>query len=640
MPKKIIFILFHLLIISQLCRAQAPDSLQPVITEDSVFVEESLTDKVCSLFTTNYLISSEDIENSICRSLGDILKINRAIDVTGYGSYGQPQYATLWGSTSRQFLVYQDDISFFQQALYVPQTGDLDLFTVPLENIESIQIIDNPVASILGQGIGLGGLRLKSKGLKTELPFSRINYERGPYGYRRSQIDFGRDINSKTSFYFTYGRKKSDGDVVNSDFKSLYLTAALDYRLRENWKAELKAYHYENRAGNPLPYDLTTALRIRNDRWILDLSSDYRFENNSLLKVETFYSHNSAESYMGGYFLDRKKEEEEYYLKGSYEFNWNRKNQARLEGFLSTEKFINESVEKSIDEGYLSYLHLLELSSKLNTFLFFRLNQNQEFGWNLSGAGGASYQANKELNFFSTFTRSFSNPTLHDLYLRRNYLSIHADSFYFTYIEIYNTLLHTEELNSGSFGFSWIKNDFELRNSFFFSWNPDNIEWTFFRSTGLSPAYTSLSYLLYPSNRDRKLLGLSMIFDYKFSPDFQSGFSYAYKWTRTEDGYKVPCVPAHSFFSYFQYSKEYIKKRYEIKLRLEQEYLSRRYLADYNQDEAPFVLLFNSKITLRFLDFRFYYVIENITNEVYRTRGDYDMPGRTLWFGFSWNFYD
>jgi outer membrane receptor protein involved in Fe transport len=131
-----------------------------------------------------------------------------------------------------------------------------------------------------------------------------------------------------------------------------------------------------------------------------------------------------------------------------------------------------------------------------------------------------------------------------------------------------------------------------------------------------------------------------MIFDYKFSPDFQSGFSYAYKWTRTEDDYKIPCVPAHSFFSYFQFSKEYIKKRYEIKLRLEQEYLSRRYLADYNQDEVPFVLLFNSRITLRFIDFRFYYVIENITNEAYRTRGDYDMPGRTLWFGFSWNFYD
>jgi outer membrane receptor protein involved in Fe transport len=99
-------------------------------------------------------------------------------------------------------------------------------------------------------------------------------------------------------------------------------------------------------------------------------------------------------------------------------------------------------------------------------------------------------------------------------------------------------------------------------------------------------------------------------------------------------------VPEHSFFSYFQYSYESTKKEYGLKVRLEQEYISKRYLADYNQDQVPFVLLFNSKITLRLLDLRFYYVIENITDEVYRTRGDFNMPGRTFWFGLSWDFYD
>jgi hypothetical protein len=43
---------------------------------------------------------------------------------------------------------------------------------------------------------------------------------------------------------------------------------------------------------------------------------------------------------------------------------------------------------------------------------------------------------------------------------------------------------------------------------------------------------------------------------------------------------------------------------------------------------------------LRFLGFQFYYVIENITNETYRTRGDFNMPERTLWFGFNWEFFD
>lgn len=639
MHKKIIFILFHLLFISHLCQAQNTDSLYSPY-EDSAFVSESLTDKICSLFTTNYLISSEDIDNYIYRSLGDILKHNRAIDVTGYGPYGQPEYATFWGSTSRQFLIYQDVISFFQQAIYIPQTGDFDLFTVPLENIESIQIIESPVVNILGRDVGLGGLRLKPKEYKTEVPFSRINYERGPYGYRRTQVELGRDFGGKTSFYFTYGRKKSDGDIDNSDFKSLYLTGVLSQKLKKNWKAELKVYHYENRAGNPLPYESAIALRTRNDRWIFNLSSDYSFKNNSSLKIETLYSHNSAKSYKGGYFLDRKKKEEEYYIKGSYEFKWNRKNQGKLEGFLSKEKYKNESVKKSINEDYLSYLHFLELSSKLNTFLFLRFYESQEYGLNLSGLGGLCYRPSEELKFFSTFSRAFASPTLHDLYLKRSSYSVHSDSTYFSYAEHLNPFLETEVSNSGSMGFSWLKKEFALRGSFFYSLNQDNLEWVSTKTEDNLPAYTSIRYRYYPSNRERKILGFGLIFDYKFSRDFENGFSYAYKWTRSADDYKVPYVPQHSFYSYLQYSKEYMRKRYGIKLRLEQEYLSRRFLADYNQDEVPFVLLFNSKITLRFLDFRFYYVIENITNEIYRTRGDYNMPGRTMWFGFSWSFYD
>lgn len=639
MHKKIIFVLFQLLFTYHLCQAQNSDSLHSII-QDSIFVEESLTDKVCSLFTTNYLISSEDMENSIYRNLGDLLKINRAIDVTGYGPYGQPEYATLWGSTSRQFLIYQEGASFFQQAIYIPQSGDFDLFTVPLENVESIQIIDNPVANILGKDVGLGGLRLKPKEYKTEVPFSRINYERGPYGYRRTQIDLGRDFGKKISFYFTYGRKKSDGYIDNGNFKSLYLTSVLSYKLKENWNTKLKAYHYENRTGNPLPYAPMIDLRTKNDRWILDLSSDYRFKNSSVLRIESLYSHNSAKSYQGGYFLDRKKKDKEFSFKGSYEFKWKTKHQMKVEGFSNWGEVEMDRVKKKLKEGYLSYLSLSKLSAVFDNFFFFKLNLREGFSWNLSAMEGISYKPSKGLTFFAVLSRFFAHPTMDDICLERTNYSVSSDSFYFSYSECYPRFLYTEDLLSLNFGFSWLKKEFKFGSSLFYSLNRDNIDWTFTKMIYRSPSYTQIRYWSCPYNRDRKLLGVSMIFGYKFSPDFKSAFSYAYKWTRSEDDYKVPYVPQHSFFSYFQYSKEYMRKKYEIKLRLEQEYLSRRYLADYNRDEVPFVLLFNSKISLRFLNFHFYYVVENITNQVYRTRGDFNMPGRTLWFGFSWSFYD
>lgn len=641
MLKKIIFFISFFLTFCSFVRSQTNDSLLSPPAEikvDSIYQEDNLTDKIFSLFTTNRTFSSEDIENSIYRSLSDILKRNRAIDVTKYGPYGQPEYATLWGGTSRQFMVYQEGISFFGQAPYVPQTGDFDLFTVPIENIESIQLIDNPVANILGKDVGLGGLRIKTKEFKTDRPFSRINFERGPYGYRRTQIDFGNQLARKLDFYFTGGWKKSDGHIDNSDFESLYLTGNLLYKRRENWQIGLKAYHMENRSGNPLPYNTAISLKNKEDRTILDLNSDYRFKNGSLLKMEAFYFANPSESYNDGYFLNRTKTENQFYLKSGYEFKW-KKTQNKVEGFLGWGDIELNGIKRDLREGYISYLFLDKIFGKFDNFGYGKLTFQKGFHWLLSVTEGISYSPKKELTLFANLTRSLVNPTYHDLYLKRSSYSTQLDSTYFSYQESSNKFLTYDNDLTVDAGFSWLKKDLRLRGSIFYSHNPNDIEWTFSRVVNQLPPYVSIRYQIQPSNRTRKLFGFGLNLDYTFSPDFQTGLAYAYKRARAEE-FSIPYVPEHSFFSYFQFSKESSNKEYGLKVRLEQEYISKRYLADYNQDQVPFVLLFNSKITLRFLDLRFYYVIENITDEVYRTRGDFNMPSRTFWFGFSWDFYD
>jgi len=640
--KKIVLFFLVFLYFSSFAQAQNDDSLLSASNQlmtDTSFEEENLTDKVCSLFTTNQIFSSEDIENSIYRSLGDILKRDRVVDITKYGPYGQPEYATLWGGTSRQFLIYQDGISFFGQALYLPQTGDFDLFTVPLENIETIQLIDNPVVNILGRDIGSGGLRIKTKEYKTEKPFSRINFERGPYGYRRTQIDFGNQLARKLDFYFTGGWKKSDGYIANSGFESLYLTGNLLYKMKENWNIRLKALHFENRTGNPLPYDTLTILKTKQDQTVLDLSSDYYFKNKSLLKFEALYRSSPSESYNGGYFLDRENRESQFALKGSYEFKWKSKGLKKVEGFLNWQNVRMNEVQKKPAEGYMSYLRLDKLLRKFDTFLFARLAFQQGFHWTGTVMEGISYRPRDKLTLFLVASRSLVNPTLQDLYLKRSSHFTHLDSTYFSYQESYNQYLTYENDFTVEAGFSWLKKDFKLRNSIFYSYDYNNIEWTFSKIINQLPAYTSIRYQVYPSNRTRNLFGFGLNLDYTFSPNFQASLSYAYKRARAGD-FSIPYTPEHSFFGYFQYSYESPKKEYGLKLRLEQEYISKRYLADYNQDRVPFVLLFNSKITLRLLDLRFYYIIENITDEVYRTRGDFNMPGRTFWFGLSWDFYD
>ena len=77
-----------------------------------------------------------------------------------------------------------------------------------------------------------------------------------------------------------------------------------------------------------------------------------------------------------------------------------------------------------------------------------------------------------------------------------------------------------------------------------------------------------------------------------------------------------------------------------LKLRLETKFLSQRFLDGYQKDKEPGVAIFNGKISLRFLDFHFYYVVENITNRVYRLTEGYPMPERSLFWGFYWEFFD
>jgi outer membrane cobalamin receptor len=275
----------------------------------------------------------------------------------------------------------------------------------------------------------------------------------------------------------------------------------------------------------------------------------------------------------------------------------------------------------------------------LDTFVFARLALQQGFHWAGTVVEGISYCPRDKLTLFLVASQSLVNPTLQDLYLKRSNHFTHLDSTYFSYQESYNQYLTYENDFTVNAGFSWLKKDLRLRSSIFYSYNLDNIEWTFSKIVDRLPAYTSIRYQLYPSNQTRNLFGFGLNLDYTFSPNFETGFSYVYKRARAGD-FSIPYVPEHSFFSYFQFSKESSKKEYGLKVRLEQEFISKRYLADYNQDQVPFVLLFNSKITLRILDLRFYYVIENITDEVYRTRGEFNMPGRTFWFGLSWDFYD
>ena len=103
---------------------------------------------------------------------------------------------------------------------------------------------------------------------------------------------------------------------------------------------------------------------------------------------------------------------------------------------------------------------------------------------------------------------------------------------------------------------------------------------------------------------------------------------------------RLPFSPDHSLFAYLQFEDEFLKKEIGVKVRLETNLLPERFMDEYGQDREPGVAVLNGKIAFRFLDFHFQYMVRNITDKVYRSMGDYDMPGRTFWWGIYWEFFD
>jgi hypothetical protein len=146
-----------------------------------------------------------------------------------------------------------------------------------------------------------------------------------------------------------------------------------------------------------------------------------------------------------------------------------------------------------------------------------------------------------------------------------------------------------------------------------------------------------------PQKRETDIFGFHQSFKLMPHPHFEAYLSYAYKKSQYHESgneLRFPFVPEQSMFSFIQYRNERLKGGLGASIRLESEFLSSRYLEYGEGQKVSDVFLLNAKIDLRFLDFHFYYIIENITDQKYRTREEFEMNGRTQWWGFYWEFFD
>jgi len=159
------------------------------------------------------IITTEQIQKSTATNVADLLQNIAGIDVRRRGIDGMQSDIYIRGGHFNQTLILVDGIKTED-----PQTGHHTMnITIPLENIERIEIIKGPAARVFGQNAFLGAINIVTK--KHVKNNVTIDLKGG--SYNRQFIGLSAATNLKnTNHQFYFSNNKSDGYRENTDFEN------------------------------------------------------------------------------------------------------------------------------------------------------------------------------------------------------------------------------------------------------------------------------------------------------------------------------------------------------------------------------------------------------------------------------------
>ena len=597
------------------------------ITEEDRFREE-----IASRFSLANGITSEDIKNSTAESVGDLLEIRSLVDVVRVGSWWQPEMAS-FGGNIRGISILVDGNRYEQQDLYFPQQGYLDLNSLSLSNISGVDFLPLALTGLWGEGSGAPGMNFVTRDFDGAEPHSEAATSRGPDGTHRTRFELGRGLTSRARFDLAGELRKSDGRLVNSDYDGSFLWGKTTIDLARRMRLRVTGYQYRTKMGLPLFQDASFRdLRKKVDNWGAVGSLVTQREERSFLTVSLRYDSRSQEVKSASYSFENKKIEESFGLTATHTRVFGDRHHVEIEGQAERRSLESLRARDAVHGGRLSAVDLIQVRPATTLLLGSGLRKEEGLNVGVSGCVGVSHRATDDVKLFAILGKSEGYPTLMERHGPA--FSVAFGDTVADYMEEGSRELKAQECLTVDVGASVQKGNHQMSAYLFGSRINDFIFW--------SNIDTSLYFGHFqPVISEAEIWGASVDLRLEFFDHVSSYVSYSFKKGKNSDRrLHLPFSPEHSLFAYLQLEDELLKKEIGVKLRLETNVLSERFMDEYEQDREPGVAILNGKVTVRFLDFHFYYMVRNITDQVYRSMGDYHMPARSFWWGFYWEFFD
>ncbi len=214
------------------------------------------------------VITANDIKRMNAHTVADVLNTITGVQVLISGGPGSVSQASIEGSESRHVAVFMDGIPLNNLSDNVTDLGSL-----PVQNIEKIEIIKGPASSAWGSALG-GVINIITKSGSKEGQTSMVS---ASYGEKNTG-DFRAEASGRQErlgYYFTAGRLQTDGFRPHNDFWGNNAYAKLAYDITENTSA------------------LFTVGYDRLSRGVVEFPTQDRFINNTLETSTSTFAINS-----------------------------------------------------------------------------------------------------------------------------------------------------------------------------------------------------------------------------------------------------------------------------------------------------------------------------------------------------------
>ena len=189
------------------------------------------------------IISAEEIARLGVLTVADALRVLPELRIKGSGGPGSLTTVSIRGSSSTEVLILLDGVP-----LNRPDQATVDLSTLPIQNVDHIEVLRGPFSALYGSAALGGVINIVTR----TAPQSSLSTRVGTYGLSGSQATLGGQV-GRLTYLFQGILNASAGFAPDTDFSNSTITGKLRWSTGDNSALTLTLNREWHDVGTPGP---------------------------------------------------------------------------------------------------------------------------------------------------------------------------------------------------------------------------------------------------------------------------------------------------------------------------------------------------------------------------------------------------